>query len=731
MKCIDLFNVIRFIFVRGGKMNRNAEEIKALYSLYGFELLDETCDYLVFSHSEGYFSNAEILNFNFGLNIANVRRQYENMGYSVRISNFTSIDDIHHNLFSGFFSQRNITQRLSNEYQKYSDQQAKKLGCKSYRFIPCKYIGDRNMIEEDAVNHIYSKLFDSGAQLIIVEAAAGFGKTSIAYELIKHLSEEPRGTVPIITELSKNRRAQIFKYVLLSEIDSKFRGLSSALVEAEIRNGAVPLIIDGFDELLSKTTFSIDSAVVEDTDAAQTMLSTIADLLDNGSCAKIVLTSRKSSIFAGELFTEWANNALRECDITRIQIVPPNLSDWLDKDQLAVLKRNQINLEYILNPTLLTFLSAKSAQEIQDEFKNIDDILEKYFSILLDREKERQSLPLSSQEQLSLMKRVAINMVELNESAFTVDDLKVLLNLALSKDELFNYLERYELSTGAENIPTEDEFMAKLAHHALLDRIPNTSNLIGFINDFIFGYLIAEGITDDGISKTLDIDAIGDKYWDLMITAFSVCNPEKRKKLYDLIFDNKVKLDPMLKLTADILLNHCVEHKYVDSYFESTQFVTGTIIGQYTFTNCMFSSCVFSGCQIYSNAFYNCKFYGCQFFDIAIISAPDRNCELVFSSCTGAEEFKAAANKLPVKIIIDEDIVFERKVLEQYWRPGSDHADRRRLFDTLFRGNNQQDFANISAAIDRLFTKGILRRKNNFIELNISKMPEIKEILGR
>ena len=187
----------------------------------------------------------------------------------------------------------------------------------------------------------------------------------------------------------------------------------------------------------------------------------------------------------------------------------------------------------------------------------------------------------------------------------------------------------------------------------------------------------------------------------------------------------------MMQLNADILLKQHITHNYSSEYFESIQFVESTYIDSSTFRECMFSYCIFNGCQIHSDAFENCKFYGCQFFDIKIVEGPEKNCSLIFSSCTGEKELHAAANKIPVEVVIDENIVFERKVLEQYWRPGSDHADRRRLFDTLFRGNNQQDYANISAAIDRLCDQGLLRRKNNCIELNFSEMSKIKGILGR
>ena len=64
-------------------------------------------------------------------------------------------------------------------------------------------------------------------------------------------------------------------------------------------------------------------------------------------------------------------------------------------------------------------------------------------------------------------------------------------------------------------------------------------------------------------------------------------------------------------------------------------------------------------------------------------------------------------------------------------RLGSDHADRRRLFSTLFKGYSQQDYDGISEAIDRLYGKDILLHKSNCIELNFEKMSEIREILGR
>lgn len=705
------------------------ERIIKLYQLYSFDLLTEEKDYLVFTRPEGYFSNAEILWLKEAGNQDVIRKEYEALGYSVKVSQYSTIEETHAGLFKGFFSQRNIAQRLLNEYNHYRNQQEKRLGGNQYHFIPCRFIGNENQIGTDVISYIYDQLFNPGPQLIIVEAAAGYGKTSISYELIRRLGEFPNETAPLITELSKNRRANIFKYVLLSEINAKFLGLSAELVDHEIREGRVPLIIDGFDELLSKKVPSTETQPSEDIETAQTMFATIAQLFDQKSNAKIVLTSRKSSIFAGKLFENWSDKWLPDCEITRIQVFPPNVADWLSEEKRSLLREKQIKLDDICNPTLLNFLSAISVQEIRERFNSIEDILDEYFRILLEREKERQSLPLSVNEQISIMKKVALHMVALDESSFSFDDIKTILGLII-EENLDYLLSRYETLVDITEIPSEDEYLAKLSHHALLDRIPNTSDLIGFINDFIFGYLIAEGIVHDS-QDIVTVSAVKDKYWELMITSYGVCSEKNRKLLYKVMQDSNLKFSPAMQLNADVLLLHRINHRFEDQYFESFHFLEDITIGTESFSNCSFSFCVFNGCKISSDAFVDCQFYGCQFYNVQIIMSQVKNCHLIFSNCVGEDGLKNAANRNPIVVKVDEELLFERKVLEQYWRPGSDHADRRRMYDTLFRGNNQQDYAAISAAIDRLHSREILIQKNNCIELNFAMMGPIKQILGR
>ena len=66
----------------------------------------------------------------------------------------------------------------------------------------------------------------------------------------------------MFTELARNRSANIFKYILLDEINIEYPTLNLELVTKEIKNGRIPLIIDGFDELIIKTDVFLRQAPI-------------------------------------------------------------------------------------------------------------------------------------------------------------------------------------------------------------------------------------------------------------------------------------------------------------------------------------------------------------------------------------------------------------------------------------------------------------------------------------
>ena len=77
----------------------------------------------------------------------------------------------------------------------------------------------------------------------------------------------------------------------------------------------------------------------------------------------------------------------------------------------------------------------------------------------------------------------------------------------------------------------------------------------------------------------------------------------------------------------------------------------------------------------------------------------------------------------------DED--FERVVLEQFWKRGSDAPERRRAFRTMYRGFTNTQSRMVDNAIRSLLQKDLLVKKNYCYELNFTKLEEIKLILGR
>ena len=145
-----MFKYLRYHLIRRKRIGmEERQKIIQLYQLYSFDLLTDEKDYLVFTRPEGYFSNAEILWLKKFKNQDTIRKEYENLGYSVKVSQYSTIEETHAGLFKGFFSQRNIAQRLLSEYNHYRNQQEKRLGGNQYRFIPCRFIGNENVIGID------------------------------------------------------------------------------------------------------------------------------------------------------------------------------------------------------------------------------------------------------------------------------------------------------------------------------------------------------------------------------------------------------------------------------------------------------------------------------------------------------------------------------------------------------------------------------------------------------
>lgn len=298
--------------------------------------------------------------------------------------------------------------------------------------------------------------------MILIEAAAGFGKTCTAYEVLAALLDKQPDRPPLFVELARNRQAPLFRYVLLDEIDRNYPSLKSDLVSTEMSAGKVPLIVDGFDELLRR---SIDTQPHdEDTAKLESMLDTIAALL-TGS-AKVVLTTRRTAIFSAESFQKWMASRSSSFRAVRLVLQEPSIRDWLGSDRAARIEELGVMARALANPVLLAFLRHAGNEEFERYVADPDALVERYFKTLLERELERQDINIDYEGQLRIYRELANSMIAQDIMAESRQVVAALI-LEKSRNQLEESIRRYSLATR----PTVEQLAEKLAGHALLDRV--------------------------------------------------------------------------------------------------------------------------------------------------------------------------------------------------------------------------------------------------------------------
>ena len=142
----------------------------------------------------------------------------------------------------------------------------------------------------------------------------------------------------------------------------------------------------------------------------ETMLSTIGDLLTDE--AKIILTSRKTAIFAGAEFGDWVDSYNGNFDVIRFQLEKPNIKQWLSTERYEEIIGKNVPLDNISNPVLLTYLRNISKEDFSDLLVYPETITDKYFEYLLNREKERQNLIIRWEDQMQIFENLAKSFVD-------------------------------------------------------------------------------------------------------------------------------------------------------------------------------------------------------------------------------------------------------------------------------------------------------------------------------
>lgn len=691
------------------------------YKRYGFNLARTTAndESLVFTLKTGYFDNAEIIKLNPSATVDDLFKEFSAAGYACTVRTATTPEKAEEELFNGFFSVESTRDRLADEYKKFATSLVKSYGERAkYEYIKAPYHINGSEGQKTAPEEILSRIGEEQPILFLIEAAAGFGKTCTAQE-ISQLLVSSTGKLPLYAELSRNRQARIFRYILLDEIDRTFPLLSSKLVQTEIKNGRISVILDGFDELLRKGEDG------EDFDKREPMLETISELLTGK--AKIIITTRRTILFDGDEFHQWLESHANDFSVIRIKIQEPKVNDWLPYERIEPLRNSGLDLDAIANPVLLSYLRCIDDELFLQTASNPEGIVQSYFRYMLDRERERQDLRMTIEMQGEVLRRIAEDMIAYG---YTAEDRDYIIKTILEKcsDEIDSTRNQYSSS----DKPTREEIANKLASHALFDRSSTESEKIGFVNDFSLGNYVSENII-------LDSNWLGDdlRFIEPAVKSYVPRTPLSREILFDALKASLPYIETMARIEISTDLMECLpdelENDSVDGLELTSICIGSKKIKSFQFSDSTFKQCTFIKSGLDEVAFINCRFFDCETIDDGAIGS------IYVLGGTSSPEISSELSNLPSESSAppapDHERLVEKSIIKRFWPAGDplDQKPSRPIYKPMKHICQPVDgFTSLElyAGIERLVKAGILivMNRSNLISLNIENITKSYEI---
>lgn len=695
----------------------------ATYRRYGFNLArDQSKDnILVFTLKTGYFDNAEILKLSNDANTTGAFSEFSKAGYACTIREPVIPEQVEEILFQGFFSAEITRERLLDDYRRFSGDIAKPYGQKAeYTYIHAPYQINGKAGTSNVPNEVISRMPEAGPILFLIEAAAGFGKTCTALEVVKLLAQHPK-YLPLYAELSRNRQARIFKHILLDEIDRTFPLLSSALVNTEIKSGRIAAILDGFDELLRK------NEQTGEFENSEPMLETVSEYLTGN--AKVIITTRRTVLFDGDEFHQWLERHAESFKVIRIRIQEPRVSDWLGKDRLETLTNTGLKIESMANPVLLSYLRYIEDSSFTEIARTPEKIVDSYFSYMLERERARQDLRMSVELQSQILQSVAKDMMN---SKYTAEKRDYIVNLILTAQA--KSIDETRAQYPSAEKPSREEIANKLASHALLDRNAQSPDKISFINEFALGHYVSANILDtDG---WLDDDL---RFIDPAVRSYIPRGEDSRRLLYDQLSNSLPYLDmsSQIEITAE-LINE-IPNNLTDDAAESL-ILSNLELGSHQISNFQFNECHFKKCTFKRENLRNVTFLNCKFYECKVEEGSPTGTIYVLGGISNPDISQALSNsstETSPHIVEQESRDAEISVIRKLWPIGESLRQRPsrpiyRPIKTLCRPIDGLSSELLYEATERLIRAGILleKSKSGLITINFEMLHRIDEIIG-
>lgn len=700
------------------KSSINPLELDDLYESYGFSKRESDNPLVrIYSFRSGPFHNADIVVLSKDVSGKKELDVYTKAGFSCSIRKYNSLHEVERALFEGFFDIEKTIKNIKVEYKNYAKKVIRNSNSEKYKYINCSYmVNESDTLGSQLIENIYDQLQFDTPKLILIEAAASYGKTCSAFEIMNYIAHRNPSQIPMLTELSRNRTARIFRYVLLDEINKSFPTLNYDLVKSHIHKKNVILIIDGFDELLHR-----NEKGKENFENVEPMLETIKELLYGK--AKIILTTRKTAIFSGDEFHLWIDDHIEDFDIVRYEINQPTASDWLGFDKCNKLEECGFPVSHFSNPVLLSFLESLSDKDFNKYCQHQDKIINVYLDRLLEREKERQNLLMAPDEQLSIVRKITTFLISEDISTLTKNELHKQItneNIELLKKVRRRYL--------ADTRPTIEELTNKLSMHAFFDRKGSDESLIGFVNDFIFGLFIAMCAIEDDTGEWLT----NEYFVDIAVTAYMAHRKSKKEALWEKLNFMFEILPPEFQFRIDVLLKGGLVHKYCDTSFNQLRAKSINVPGEFEMENITFIDCQFTDVKFKKSYLNNIGFINCKFYNCAIEANGKESNVIELYNCQSdspnfLSSFQSISRGTEDRTIID----YHRMVLERFWQQGRSHLKKKKPIRTLYTGIGKEHHRDIADAIEDYKKDGLLSIESDWAAINLDRITEIKEILGR
>ncbi|WP_413494485.1 NACHT domain-containing protein [Shewanella baltica] len=706
------------------------EKIIQLYKKYGFEFRKNVSNgnFLAFTFKSGFFHNAEIVSLNskekenIEHEMDKVSSQLESLGFSTKKAFYKNFEEIEKTLFDGFFNVSEWKKKIQLEYKSHCERTLSVLpdDAANYSYIKVPYLKNNKKENEDLIKDICESLQINGPQLNIIEAPAGFGKTCTSYEIINNLVNNYKNApIPFFTEFSRDRQARVFSHIFVREVDRSFNSVNSDVVIDEVKQGKIVVVLDGFDELLHDKGDSRNETTKFEN--AEPMLETIGELLTNN--AKIILTSRRSAIFDGEMFNDWINRYENKFSINRYKLEKPEVQDWITSTRLEKLKNTPIDINNLSNPVLLSFLRFVSDSKFESLCQEPSKIVEQYFSSMLNREMDRQELRMNPEQQMELLKLVAEDMCDNN---YTSDSKEKIIKVI--KERGAELLNNVRTLYSHKDRPTIDKLATTLSNHAFFDRSNQGENNIQFINEFVFGNYIAESIT----SSNEDWIASDERFVEPAVLSYMPRSCNQKNILWNKLSTMKEFLDLSTRMKFEAILTGNIEDNvYSKADITSINIKNLNIFQFGKISSSIFNECTFNHVNFNLDNFEDVTFLNCLFWDCKYNF--DEQPQINFYNCRDNNNFIENIEELEDTDELTPQPNIAHYIFSKIWPIGSQSIDRLHYFTNNLFKTDEFSKKEISKEIKRLKQEDFILGANdvNFITINKTKIVEIKEILGR